>query len=97
MVQVDIAADEIFSNIARYSGAASARVDCEVMDGQAVIRFVDDGKPYDPTAQPEPDITLSAEEREIGGLGIFLVKKSMDRFSYEYAHGQNILTMEKRW
>lgn len=95
--QVNIAADEIFSNIARYSGATDAQVECEVMDGQIIIRFMDDGKPYDPTAQKEPDITLSAEEREIGGLGIYMVKKSMDQVSYAYADGRNILTIEKRW
>lgn len=97
VTQVNIAADEIFSNIARYSGATDAQVECEVMDGQIIIRFMDDGKPYDPTAQKEPDITLSAEEREIGGLGIYMVKKSMDQVSYEYADGRNILTIEKRW
>ena len=97
ITQVNIAVDEIFSNIARYSGAAAAQVDCKITDGRAVIRFMDDGEPYDPTAQPEPDTTLSAEEREIGGLGIFMVKKSMDRVSYEYADGRNILTIEKSW
>ncbi len=97
VTQVNIAADEIFSNIARYSGATDAQVECEVMDGQIIIRFMDDGKPYDPTAQKEPDITLSAEEREIGGLGIYMVKKSMDQVSYAYADGRNILTIEKRW
>ena len=95
--QVSIAADEIFSNIARYSGASTVRVDCEAAEDRAVIRFTDDGSPYDPTAQPEPDTSLPAEEREIGGLGILLVKKSMDRMSYAYADGQNILTIEKRW
>ena len=62
-----------------------------------VISFMDDGKPYDPTEQPEPDVTLSAAEREIGGLGIFMVKKSMDRVSYEHVGGRNILTIEKSW
>lgn len=97
IIQVSTAADEIFSNIARYSGAAVAQVDCEVMDGRVAIHFMDDGCPYDPTTQKEPDITLSAEDREIGGLGIFMVKKSMDRMSYTYADGRNILTIEKHW
>ncbi len=95
--QVDIAADEIFSNIARYSGAVRASVSCKVVENRAIIRFSDDGTPYDPTALPEPDTTLSAEEREIGGLGIFMVKKSMDRVSYAYLDGQNTLTIEKGW
>ena len=97
VTQVDIAADEIFSNIARYSGAARASVSCKVVENRVIIRFSDDGTPYDPTVLPEPDTTLSAEEREIGGLGIFMVKKSMDRVSYAYADGQNILTIEKGW
>ena len=97
VAQVNIAADELFSNIARYSGAADAAVDCRVTAGRAVIRFMDDGRPYDPTTQPDPDVTRSAEEREIGGLGIFMVKKTMDRVSYEYVNGRNNLTIEKRW
>lgn len=97
LTQVNIAADEILSNIVRYSGATAVQVDCEMMDGRTVIRFMDDGDPYDPTAQPDPDITLSAEDREIGGLGIFMVKNIMDRVSYEYTDGRNILTIEKSW
>ena len=56
-----------------------------------VITFIDNGIPYDPLAKADPDITKSADEREIGGLGIFMVKKSMDEISYEYKNGQNIL------
>ena len=97
IAQVNIAADEIFSNIARYSGASSVRVDCEITDRRVMIRFTDDGIPYDPTAQPEPDITLPAEKRESGGLGILMVKKSMDLMSYEYTDGRNSLTLEKSW
>lgn len=95
--QVNIAADEIFSNIARYSGATTATVGCESSEGRAVLRFVDNGRPYDPTERADPDITLSAEERDIGGLGIFMVKKTMDRIHYEYTDGFNILTIEKNW
>ena len=97
IAQANMAADEIFSNIVRYSGATAAVVDCTVMENQTVIRFMDNGKPYDPTAQPEPDTSLPAEERAIGGLGIFMVKKSMDGMSYTYTEGKNILTIEKRW
>ena len=97
VAQVNIAVDEIFSNIARYSGATAATVGCEVSDGRVTLRFVDNGRPYDPTQQADPDTTLDAEERDIGGLGIFMVKKSMDRVSYEYADGFNILTLEKSW
>ena len=57
--------------------------------------FIDQGTPYNPLENKDPDITLDIEDREIGGLGIFLVKKTMDELSYEYVDGQNILTMKK--
>ena len=61
-----------------------------------VIRLIDSGIPFDPTAKKDPDITESAEERKIGGLGIYMVKKSMDSMIYEYKDNQNILTISKR-
>ena len=97
IAQVNVAIDEIFSNIARYSGATSATVGCEVEKGRAILRFTDNGRPYDPTQQPDPDTTLGVEEREIGGLGIFMVKKTMDRIAYSYSDGMNVLTIEKGW
>ena len=60
-----------------------------------IITFIDNGVPYDPLAKDDPDTTLSADERQIGGLGIFMVKKSMDQISYEYKDGQNILRIKK--
>ncbi|MBR1731800.1 MAG: ATP-binding protein, partial [Ruminococcus sp.] len=60
-----------------------------------IITFIDNGKPFNPLAESDPDVTLSAEEREIGGLGIFLVKKTMDMIDYEYKEGQNILKIKK--
>lgn len=95
VVKMNIAVDEIFSNIARYSGADRARLECAVTPDRVTVRFVDNGKPYDPTQQAEPDVTLSAEERGIGGLGILMVKKSMDGVEYTYENGQNILTLWK--
>ena len=95
--QINIAADEIFSNIARYSGATTVSVGCETKNNQAIIRFADNGRPYDPTEKADPDITLSAEQRDIGGLGIFMVKKTMDEIVYEYEDGFNILTIRKGW
>ena len=99
-MQIDIAVEEIFVNIANYAyspeiGTATVRV--EVMgDPPAVdITFIDNGIPYDPLAKSDPDVTLSAEERQIGGLGIFMVKKSMDDVSYQYQDGHNILTIKK--
>ena len=99
-MQIDIAIDELFSNIAQYAytpntGKATVRVEVTENPMAVVITFIDNGVPYDPLAKADPDITKSADEREIGGLGIFMVKKSMDEISYEYKNGQNILKIKK--
>lgn len=96
IAQMNIAADEIFSNIARYSGASEATVGVSVEDGRIILRFADNGRPYDPTGKADPDITLFSEERDIGGLGIFMVKKTMDAMVYKYCDGLNILTLTKK-
>lgn len=96
IAQVNVAVDEIFSNIARYSGATTAMLGCSMDDHQVTLRFSDNGRPYDPTVNADPDITLSAKEREIGGLGLFIVKKTMDDVSYSCKDGWNILTLTKR-
>ena len=98
--QIDLAIDELFGNIASYAynpdvGPATVRVEVEKDPLSVIVTFIDRGKPYDPLKHSDPDVTLSAEEREIGGLGIFLVKKTMDDVSYEYKDGQNILTIRK--
>jgi len=100
-MQIEIAIDELFGNIAHYAyapetGSATVQFGFEEEQRTAVITFIDSGKPYDPLTAEEPDTTLSAEEREIGGLGIFLVKKTMDDISYEYKDGKNILHIRKR-
>lgn len=94
---MNIAVDEIFSNIVQYSGATSATVSCSVEGEDVVLRFQDNGVQYDPLAQEEPDTTLSAEERKIGGLGIHIVKKSMDEMYYEYRNDKNVLTLRKHF
>ena len=99
-MQINVAIDELFSNIANYAynpeaGSATVRVEVTKEPLEVTITFIDEGVPYDPLAKEDPDITLSAEERRIGGLGIFLVKKSMDDVSYEYKNGQNILSIRK--
>lgn len=96
IAQMNIAVDEIFSNIALYSGATDATVGVKVSNGGITLRFADNGLPYDPTANAAPDTTLSAEEREVGGLGLFMVKKFMDTVEYEYHDGLNILTLKKQ-
>ena len=99
--QLDIAVDELFSNIAYYaypngSGSATLRVEVAEDPSFAILTFIDSGVPYDPLARPDPDTTLSAEERKIGGLGIYMVKKFMDAVSYAYEDGKNILTIKKK-
>ena len=99
-MQIDIAIDELFGNIAHYAynpeiGQATVRVEV-IEDPLAVtITFIDNGVPYNPLEKEDPDTSLSAEEREIGGLGIYMVKKSMDDITYEYKDGQNILAIKK--
>ena len=98
-MQIDLAAEEIFVNIAQYSyapGTGSATIRLSVAEGSAEITFIDSGIPYDPLAKEDPDITLSSEERQIGGLGIFLIKQYMDDVRYEYSDGQNKLTIVKK-
>lgn len=99
-IQIDIAVEEIFVNIAHYAyapatGTATIQVDLQPEPRRVLITFIDRGVPYDPLAKPDPDVALSAEDRQIGGLGIFMVKKSMDEMQYAYTDGQNRLTLVK--
>ena len=98
--QIDIAIDELFGNIAYYAynpevGDATVRVEVTDDPLAVVITCIDQGVPYDPLAKEDPDTTLSADERKIGGLGIYMVKKSMDGITYEYKDGRNILKIQK--
>ena len=99
-IQLEVAVEEIYVNIASYAyapgtGPATLRIEAE--EGPSVaITFIDQGVPYDPLAKPDPDVTLSAEERQIGGLGIYMVKKSMDDMVYRREGDSNVLTLRKR-
>ncbi len=99
--QIDLAVEEIFVNIAHYSGSEEAEIVLDYHiggDGSGVLTviFKDGGKPFNPLEKPDPDLTLSAEERKIGGLGIFLTKKFMDAVEYEYSDGKNCLKIKKK-
>lgn len=100
-MQIDIAIDELFGNIAHYAynpetGSATVRVEVQEEPLAVIITFIDGGVPYDPLAAADPNTKLSAEERSIGGLGIYIVKKSMDEISYEYKDGKNVLSIKKK-
>ncbi|MBO7658762.1 MAG: ATP-binding protein [Clostridia bacterium] len=100
-MQIDLAAEEIFVNIASYAyapgkGDATVRFELAENNSEATLSFTDGGRPFNPLAAAEPDVTLPVEEREVGGLGIFLTGKLMDDVFYEYRGGKNILTMKKK-
>ena len=101
MTQVNVAVEEVFVNISHYAyvpgeGDVTIRLEFDEKERGLTITFIDSGMPFDPLAKPDPDITLSAEERKIGGLGIYMVKKSMDDVYYEYTDGKNILKLTKK-
>ena len=98
--QIDIALDELFANISGYAyegktGEVTIRMEIIHDPLSAVIEFRDGGMPFDPLKMPDPDVTLKAGERRIGGLGIFMVKSTMDDMSYEYKDGKNIVRIRK--
>ena len=100
LMQISVAVDEIFTNISSYayhSGVGKAKIHLDLLpDPRAVqLTFIDCGVPYNPLAKEDPDVTLSASERQIGGLGIFMAKNLMDDIEYEYLDKKNILRMKK--
>ena len=99
-MQMMLAVEEIFVNISSYAyhpevGQAEVGVDIDGDPPTVTIRFLDQGRPFNPLEKPDADITLSAQDREIGGLGILLIKKIMDQVDYTYENGKNILIIKK--
>ena len=98
---VCVAIEEVFVNVAHYAygegeGDMTLGIGFDEESRTITFRMADGGVPFDPLKKPDPDITLSAEEREIGGLGIFITKKTMDTVTYAYENGENVLTMTKK-
>ena len=98
--QLDIALEEMYVNVAHYAytpGTGIVNIKLEVLEDPTGVELTltDSGVPYDPLAKEDPDVTLSAEERAIGGLGIYMVKKSMDEVAYKHVDGKNIFSMKK--
>lgn len=103
-MQVALCIEELFVNVASYAyenrqGVCTIRLETQHTDtdGIVFIELTDSGKPFNPLEKEDPDITLSADEREIGGLGIYMVKKSMDQVTYDYCNQKNVLRLEKSW
>ena len=101
VMQITVAIEEVFVNIARYAypvskGKVKFSVDFDGAKSEITFCMKDGGIPFNPLEKPDPDVTLSAEERKIGGLGIYMMKKTMDEVSYAYEKGENILTMVKK-
>ena len=101
-MQLDVALEEMFINVANYAyspekGDVCIEIESSDNKNGVIVTLTDSGVPYNPLEKPDPDITLSVAERQIGGLGIFMVKKSMDEVSYEYKNNQNIFKMKKFW
>ena len=100
VMQTELVIEEIFVNIANYAynpeiGSATFCMEFEDNPNAVLMTFIDSGKPYNPLEKTDPDTTLGIDERDVGGLGIFLVKKNVEELAYEYADGKNILRMKK--
>ncbi|MCR5267603.1 MAG: ATP-binding protein [Lachnospiraceae bacterium] len=95
-MKIMVALEELFVNVAHYAyegGTGDVKLSLDFQDDRMILTLTDSGKPFDPLAKEDPDISLSAEERRIGGLGIFMVKKTMDDVQYEHRDGCNIVTI----
>ncbi len=91
--KINIALDELYSNIVQYSGASEAKVSCVVDEHNVILCLQDNGRPFDPTAKEDADMEQLAREEQIGGRGIFLVKKLMSEMTYCYQNGYNEVTV----
>ena len=100
-MQIDVAIDELFGNISHYayapgSGEATVGFDFDETARTVSVIFSDRGIPFDPLGRSDPNVNAPAQERDIGGLGIFLVKKTMDSLEYRFENGKNVLTIKKK-
>jgi len=98
--QLEVAVEELFVNVANYAyapneGDVTVRIDVSQEPAGVTVTLIDSGVPFDPLAKPDPDVANTLEDQKIGGLGIFMVKKSMDEVTYDYREGCNILTIKK--
>lgn len=100
IMQLKLVIEEIFSNICNYAYDDDGKVELNLDFKENIltftISFIDEGKSFNPILNDNPDITLNSDDRNIGGLGIFIVKKNVDDINYEQVDGKNILTIKKR-
>ncbi len=98
-MNINLVIEEALSNIMFYAFADDARheinLSISVKDNRLTIKITDDGIPFDPLSHKQPDVTLPAEERPVGGLGIFLMSQIMDEMHYDRNKNENILTLNK--
>lgn len=98
---LNLVLEEALTNIISYgyddTEKHTIEIDFRKVDGELMITIIDDGHEYDPTLNTEPDINLSAEDRPIGGLGIFLIKKVMDNVEYQRKENKNYLILSKKY
>ena len=97
---MELVIEELFVNVANYAytpkeGNCTVQKEFQENPRAVVVTFIDSGMPYNPLEHEDPDTSLGVEERAIGGLGIFLVKKNVDDISYEHKDGQNVLRLKK--
>ncbi len=100
MRQTELFVEEIFVNVAHYAytpDTGDVEISVEVFADKITVTFTDEGKKYNPLEKPDPDLTVPADKREIGGLGIYMTKKLSDEMEYDYKDGKNVLTVEKRF
>ena len=97
IIMINTALEEVFVNVCQYAYEGTGTVEVSLSNDRTKVIFVfkDSGKPFNPLLKSDPNITATSEEREVGGLGIFMVKKIMDNVFYEYKDGFNCLTLEK--
>jgi serine/threonine-protein kinase RsbW len=96
--EVQLAVDEACANIMHYAYSevrGTIELSCERRNGEVRVMITDHGKPFDPTAVPPPNLDADVEDRAVGGLGIYFMRRMVDKINYEYRDGQNVLTMVK--
>lgn len=102
IMDIETAAEEIFANVAHYAyktgkGTVTMTIEVLAQEKNVIVTFTDNGVPFNPLAKPDPDTAETLHNDQIGGLGIYIVKKTMDKVEYKYENKKNILVLEKKF